>query len=105
MFQLVNVIFYLITISLDNIIGVLIEGQMFGWITLAYGIVVIIPNITVTVRRLHDIGMSGWWILINFVPFVGFIGLLILALFDSQPHHNEYGANPKQIPFLEEDDD
>ena len=47
--------------------------------------------------RLHDIGRTGWWILIGFVPLIGSIVLLVFALLDSQPGDNQYGANPKGV--------
>ena len=56
----------------------------------------IIPSIAVGVRRLHDIGKSGWMMLVVFIPFVGAIWLLILFVMDSKPGANEYGPNPKE---------
>lgn len=53
--------------------------------------------LAVTVRRLHDIGKSGWWYLFNFVPVVGQIVLLIQLAKDSDPGENQYGANPKGL--------
>jgi len=47
------------------------------------------------VRRLHDTGKSGWWLLIVLVPIVGPIVLLVFYVLDSQPGANEYGPNPK----------
>lgn len=58
---------------------------------------VLIPTIAVVVRRLHDIGRSGWWWLISFIPFLGGLILVIMLLFDSQPGTNEYGPNPKGV--------
>ena len=49
-----------------------------------------IPSITVTVRRLHDIGKSGWWYLLNFVPFGGLI-ILAWTCFGSEPGSNDFG--------------
>jgi uncharacterized membrane protein YhaH (DUF805 family) len=57
----------------------------------------IIPSIAVSVRRLHDTGRSGWWILLQLIPLVGWIPIFIFALFDSQPGDNTYGRNPKGI--------
>ena len=51
----------------------------------------------VTVRRLHDIGRSGWWALLMAVPVVGALILVVFALQDSQPEANEYGPNPKAL--------
>ena len=58
-------------------------------------IVFLVPVIAVTARRLHDIGRSGWWQLISFVPLAGAILLLIWTVQDSDPGTNEYGPNPK----------
>ena len=58
-------------------------------------IVFLVPVIAVTARRLHDIGRSGWWQLISFVPLAGAILLLIWTVQDSDPCTNEYGPNPK----------
>jgi uncharacterized membrane protein YhaH (DUF805 family) len=60
-----------------------------------YGFVVFVPSIAVTIRRLHDIGKSGWWYCIAFVPFIGGLILLVLTLLDSEPDRNQYGPNPK----------
>ena len=53
-----------------------------------YALAVLIPGIAVAIRRMHDIGRSGWWILL---PFVN----LVFLCLDSQPSENEYGPNPK----------
>lgn len=58
-------------------------------------IVFLVPTIAVTARRLHDIGRSGWWQLISFIPLAGAILLLIWTVQDSAPGTNEYGPNPK----------
>ena len=60
-----------------------------------YALAAFIPSLAVLARRLHDTGRSGWWQLINLVPFVGGIILLIFAVQDSQPGSNRWGANPK----------
>lgn len=53
-----------------------------------------LPSLGVAVRRLHDIGRSGWWILIGLIPLVGAILLLIWFCKDSQMESNEYGEVP-----------
>lgn len=57
----------------------------------------LLPNLAVTVRRLHDLGKSGWWYFISFVPFVGGIWLLVLTATEGQPNPNEYGPSPKAV--------
>ncbi len=55
----------------------------------------IVPTIALTVRRLHDMGQTGWLYCINFIPYVGSIILLILCSFDSQRGTNQYGESLK----------
>jgi uncharacterized membrane protein YhaH (DUF805 family) len=62
-----------------------------------YALAVCIPGLAVTVRRLHDTGRSGWWILISFVPFVGSVILLVFMCLDSEPGPNLHGLNPKGV--------
>ncbi len=52
-------------------------------------------NLSMTCRRLHDLGYSGWLQLINIVPYLGAIVLFVLCCLDSQPGTNQYGPNPK----------
>jgi uncharacterized membrane protein YhaH (DUF805 family) len=56
-----------------------------------------LPSVAVTVRRLHDIGKSGFWYFISLVPSIGSFVLLILTCMDSQPRPNQWGENPKGI--------
>ena len=53
---------------------------------------VLLPLLAVGARRLHDIGKSGWWLLIYLIPLVGWLVLLFFAMQPSQPGSNEYGA-------------
>ena len=59
-------------------------------------LVLFIPGLAVSVRRLHDIGKSGWMYLLILIPLVGAIILLIWFCQDSQPGENKWGANPKE---------
>ena len=60
-----------------------------------YILVNILPSLTVTVRRLHDTGKSGWMILLSLIPVVGVIIVLVFMVLDSDPGPNQYGPNPK----------
>jgi uncharacterized membrane protein YhaH (DUF805 family) len=55
----------------------------------------IVPALAVLVRRLHDTGKSGWWVLIGFVPLVGAIVLLVFTVLDSDRGENKHGPSPK----------
>ncbi len=59
-----------------------------------YSLAVLLPSIAVGVRRLHDTGRSGWWLLIGLVPLIGAIVLIIFFVQDSL-EENQYGDNPK----------
>ena len=72
-----------------------LAGGLYGPLTLLYSLAVLVPGLAVTVRRLHDTGRSGWWLLIGFVPLLGAIVLLVFMLTDGQPGPNQYGPNPK----------
>ncbi|MGA7886199.1 MAG: DUF805 domain-containing protein [Acidobacteriaceae bacterium] len=97
MFALVNL---LLSIALCACILVSFAGRSaalgiaFAILAGLYGLAAIIPGIAVTVRRLHDIGRSGWWLLIALVPFGGIV-LLVFYCLDGTPGPNEYGPDPK----------
>jgi uncharacterized membrane protein YhaH (DUF805 family) len=61
------------------------------------GFIVVLPNLAVHVRRLHDTGRSAWYLLIGFIP-LAYVILLIFMCQDSEPGANRYGVNPKQNP-------
>ena len=61
-----------------------------------YNLAVFIPSLAVTVRRLHDVGKSGWFYLIGLIPLVGPIILLVWFATDGQPGTNQWGVNPKE---------
>jgi uncharacterized membrane protein YhaH (DUF805 family) len=54
-----------------------------------------LPYLSVSVRRLHDTGRSGWSLLISFIPLFGFIWLLVVMCKDSERRDNQYGPSPK----------
>lgn len=90
---LINISFYIITF-LFGLISSTLAG-IIGIISYIYSLAIIIPLIAAGARRLHDIGKSGWWQLIAFIPF-GIIVLIVWLATDGTPGINEYGANPKE---------
>jgi uncharacterized membrane protein YhaH (DUF805 family) len=94
MFFLINLI---IVVVLD-LIGMAIKvSTLLGGI---YGLAVLIPSLAVGVRRLHDTGRSGWWLLIGLIPVIGTIILIVFMATEGQPGDNQYGPNPKQVPAV-----
>ena len=103
MFQIYNVLAFII-LPIISVNLVVILGGSFEMFLIAYGLSMVIyslgtgvPSLAVSVRRLHDIGRSGWWLLIGLVPVAGLILTLTWYLSDSKAEENKYGSNPKEI--------
>ncbi len=92
-FFLFNVIISIVLTIVDVSIGSADQGV--GVLGAIYSLLVLIPGLAVSVRRLHDTNRSGFWLLIAFIPFIGVIILLIFLLQDSDAGENQYGPNPK----------
>ena len=86
--------------TLVNIIVSMVFGFVCGlihlpWLAYIYALAVWVPSIAVTARRLHDVGKSGWFMLISFIPLVGLYLIYVLAQ-DGEAGDNAYGPNPKR---------
>jgi len=68
-----------------------------GLLSTIFTLIILIPSLSVTVRRLHDIGRTGWWLLLSFIPILGWIALFVFTLLDSESGNNKYGSNPKEL--------
>jgi uncharacterized membrane protein YhaH (DUF805 family) len=89
-FTVISVLIMVVLMIIDKAAGT-------GFLTGIYGLAVLIPSLAVTVRRLHDTGRSGWWVLIGLIPFVGGLILLVFTFLEGQPNANDYGPNPKAV--------
>lgn len=76
-----------------SILGLVVNAVL-GDLSWIWSLVILVPNLAICVRRLHDIGKSGWWYLINFIPLAGQIIFLVWACKDST-EDNIWGPNPK----------
>lgn len=83
-----------ITLLISAILGVFLP-----YVDLAYSILSAIPVLTMSIRRLHDINLRGWWLLLLLIPFGGIV-VLVLLLMDSTGA-NRFGDSPKYgpVPF------
>lgn len=96
-FQLVIIAVAVVVSILGGILGSIASALgsiIFGLFGLAM-LALIIPSIGLSIRRLHDVGKSGWFLLISLVPFVGSLYLLYLYITEGTVGNNEYGADPK----------
>jgi uncharacterized membrane protein YhaH (DUF805 family) len=101
-FALFNMIFSIVAMGLDNVLGTTLNmgyevSLPYGYIYLLYSLVTFIPSLAVAVRRLHDVGKSGWMYFIVLIPIIGAIWLLVLFFTDSQVGSNKWGENPKEV--------
>ncbi len=78
---------------LAALLGITVLEQAFSVIALLYAFVAFVPAIAVGVRRLHDTGKDGAWLLLSLVPLLGLI-LVVWWSQESDPGDNEYGPNP-----------
>tara|TARA_B100000768_G_scaffold172723_1_gene181259 strand:+ start:397 stop:786 length:390 start_codon:yes stop_codon:yes gene_type:complete len=101
MWTLSVTIVFIFAMILDNLLGLNFElmGQDlgYGWIYLIAGIAHLIPGLAVVVRRLHDVGKSGWFYFIVLIPIIGILWMLILLCSDGKKEDNKWGRNPKTI--------
>lgn len=93
MFALMSFLFSITLALIDYLMGTMVMGS--GILSGLYSLAVIIPGLAVTARRLHDIGKSGKWFFIAFIPVVGAIWLLVLLVTNGQVGENKYGADTK----------
>jgi uncharacterized membrane protein YhaH (DUF805 family) len=63
---------------------------------LLVSVVLLLPSIAVSIRRLHDIGRTGWWLLLMLLPIIGSIVLLVFYCTKTQPAANQWGSPPRR---------
>lgn len=103
MFFLFDFLFCIITAILDILLGTSFKQTLYGtaveyyygWIYVVYSLAVFMPGLAVSVRRLHDIGKSGWYLLISLIPIVGAIIVLVWDCKEGDKGDNKYGSDPK----------
>ena len=99
MFVLVQTIVMIGLAILDSVLGLDFELQGislgYGYLYLIGIIVHFIPSLAVLVRRLHDVGKSGWFYFIFLIPIIGIIWLLVLYCTEGQKEDNKWGPDPK----------
>ena len=78
----------------ENESSYFLNNFFFLYLSTITSLILLLPSLAVAVRRLHDVGRSGWWILIAFTV-IGIIPLLIWYVTDTKDEENVYGPNPK----------
>jgi hypothetical protein len=85
---------FLVNIVLAILDGILGTGSV---LRLLFALAIFLPGLAVAVRRLHDTGRSGWWLLLSFIPIVGAIILIVWLATDGDPNPNMHGPSPKGV--------
>ena len=98
-FTLFNFLFALVAMFLDNLFGIALDKLGYGPIYLIYMFAVLVPNLAVAVRRLHDVGKSGWFIAIGLIPVVGTIWMIVVLATPGMEGSNKYGPDPTEIAY------
>jgi uncharacterized membrane protein YhaH (DUF805 family)/cold shock CspA family protein len=93
----------LIGAGLDYKLGNLGPGQEMPVLTLiligGFWLALLIPGLAVTVRRVHDIGLSGWFVLLGLIPSIGGLIIFVFTVIPSQKHDNRWGPVPAGVPI------
>ncbi|KLD76391.1 DUF805 domain-containing protein [Xanthomonas hyacinthi] len=61
-----------------------------------YSLAVLVPSLAVQVRRFHDQGKSGWYVLLGLIPYLGGVVVLVFMFMEGAKGANAYGPDPKQ---------
>lgn len=103
MYTLIYMPILFLAMFADNALGTTFQmdvmGQSvdigYGWIYVIVALLHFLPSLSVVVRRLHDVGKSGWFYLIILIPLIGIIWMLVLLVSNGNVGENKYGADPK----------
>lgn len=90
---------FLISLAISIVTGILgsiLGTSIFSFLSVIYSLAVLVPSVCLAIRRLHDSGKSGWFLLLGLIPLIGAIILIVLMVLDSEADRNQYGPNPKR---------
>jgi len=94
-YTLFNVIVFVVLVAVGILVGDSeTSNGIFGALVMAYFVIVFVPSLAVTCRRLHDAGLTGWLQLIGFIP-PGGLAVFIMTLLPGNPGPNKYGPDPR----------
>jgi uncharacterized membrane protein YhaH (DUF805 family) len=94
-FILMQIIIMIVAGIIDNMIGLDFGTISNSPIYSLYILATTLPGFALAVRRMHDLGKSGWFLLVFLIPFIGGLWLLILLCSEGEQGTNQYGVDPK----------
>lgn len=96
-FILMYFIIAIIAVMIDGGLGLNFAPLPYGYVYILVALAHFIPSLAVAVRRLHDVGKSGWFYFIILIPLIGAIWLLVLFFTEGEQGENQYGPDPKGV--------
>ncbi|MBV5261568.1 DUF805 domain-containing protein [Synechococcus moorigangaii CMS01] len=87
---------FIVNLAISLILSILEQtflGGLASLLSIVYSLAFLLPGIALGIRRLHDTGRSGWWLLIGFVPIIGAIVLIIFFASPSVSGQNQYNVD------------
>jgi uncharacterized membrane protein YhaH (DUF805 family) len=93
MFTLFSLLAALVATAVDAALGFALEDN--GPVSIIQSLAFLVPSVSVSIRRLHDIDRSGWWLLLVLIPIIGWLVLLIWECTDGTAGTNRFGVDPK----------
>ncbi len=103
MFQLTTIIIVVVFVFLTSMVTSAFgdDSLFFYFLIILFGVyvlLILIPSLAVSVRRLHDTNRSGWFYLISFIPYIGGLISLMFYVSEGTTGKNRYGHDPKRMP-------
>jgi uncharacterized membrane protein YhaH (DUF805 family) len=93
--------FWILFIIIADVVAGIIDAVLgIQLVTGIFGLVTLLPNIAIAIRRLHDLDRTGWWILLGFIPIIGWIILLIWYVTRGTVGPNRFGPDPLALQSL-----
>lgn len=90
-FVLFSILVSIVLSLIDTALG--FRGD-FQPLSMLFSLAILVPSITVAVRRLHDRDMSGWWVLLALIPLIGALILFVLFVMRGTDGQNRFGPDP-----------
>jgi uncharacterized membrane protein YhaH (DUF805 family) len=94
-FILMNIVVYAVLGGLWAMMRNNALGSIFMGILVLYGLAMFIPSLACQIRRFHDQDKSGWFALLNFIPYLGGLIVLVFMFLEGTKGDNKFGPDPK----------
>jgi uncharacterized membrane protein YhaH (DUF805 family) len=94
---IINIAISIVDMAVSIALGHETADTVWCGLILIYYLIFFIPSLSVGVRRMHDLGKSGWWILITAIPCIGIILYIVWVASEGEPHDNAYGPVPTNV--------